>query len=68
MMLCFVALSAGCVPAGDFCAIAVPDVYSSVQVAEFLVVNDPDHIRKDLAENEYGKKHCGWAVVPLKGE
>jgi len=45
-------------PAGDFCDIAQPDVYASDEVVEFLVQNDPDHVRADLAENEYGRENC----------
>lgn len=57
-----VALLGSCAktPSGDFCDIADPDVYASEEVAEFMVRNDPDHVRADLAENDYGRENCGW--------
>jgi hypothetical protein len=66
---CGSALLSGCgTTPGDFCDIAEPDVYSTAEVVEFLLDNDPTHIRKDLAENEYGKKNCGWTALPSKGD
>lgn len=61
-MSCLIALVAGCgeTPAGDFCDVARPDVYASDEVVEYMVENDPDHVRLDLAENEYGEENCGW--------
>ena len=50
------------VTADNFCDIAEPDVYASEDVARFMVQNDPDHVRNDLAENAYGKENCGWDV------
>lgn len=61
MTSCFVALLSSCAkPSGDFCDIAKPDVYATDEVAEYLVVNDPAHVRADIAENEYGRRHCDW--------
>ena len=44
--------------AGDFCEIAKPDLYATPEVAEYMARNDPEHVRQDLAENEYGKENC----------
>jgi len=61
------ALLSGCarlIP-GDFCQIAKPDVYASEEVIDFLILNDREHIERDLSENEYGKQVCGdaWATT-----
>lgn len=51
----------GCVesvPAGDFCDVASPALFSSQDVISFLNDNDPEHLRADLALNEYGLHHC----------
>lgn len=62
------ALVAGCVPAGDFCDVASPLTYQDASVVEYLAKNDPDHLRDDLAHNEYGQKNCGWyGFVSLTG-
>lgn len=56
-----IAFLAGCdpVPSGDFCDIARPDFYASAVVADYLTENDPEHVRRDVAENEYGAENCG---------
>jgi len=59
----FAAPLAMCGPvAGDFCDIAKPDTYASEKVANYMVLNDPEHVKADLAENEYGAANCpdGW--------
>lgn len=53
-------ISCGEIPAGDFCDVAQPDVYASDEVVEFMVENDPEHVEKDISENEYGARRCGW--------
>lgn len=49
-------------PAGDYCDIAKPDRYASEDVVRYLVEHDPEHLKRDIAENEYGKRNCpeGW--------
>ena len=58
------AILSGCmkVPPGDFCEIAKPDIYASDMVVEFMVENDPEHVRRDISENEYGAANCGWTL------
>jgi len=69
MSFCLVLSAGSCaLPAGDFCSIAKPDVYASDEVASFMVSNDPNHVRLDVSENEYGEKHCAWGKVPSSGE
>jgi len=64
MMSCCVVLLAGCeIPAGDFCDIAKPDLYADEDVVDFMTLNDPEHVRQDLAENEYGKANCPPAWI-----
>lgn len=64
----FVARLSMCSPvAGDFCDVAKPDVYASDAVLEFLVRNDPEHVKKDLAENEYGRNNCPPEWIESKG-
>lgn len=60
MILSAVLLS-GCVervPAGDFCDVVSPALFASQDVISFLNENDPEHLRSDLALNEYGLRHC----------
>lgn len=67
-MICCAALLAGCEHLrGDFCDVAKPDVYATSTVAAYMVKNDPEHVRRDVAENEYGVKHCGWVKSPEQG-
>lgn len=60
-LLCASVLISGC-SLSEFCAVAKPDVYASEAVVDFLIENDPDHLRQDLAENEYGRQACGWGA------
>lgn len=48
---------------GDFCDIAKPDFYANSSVVEYLSENDPEHLRQDTIENEYGLEVCpeDWA-------
>lgn len=63
------ALLSGCGVAGDFCTVAKPDIYASEGVVDYLLDNDPNHLRADMVENQYGVKHCGWgSVVPYVGD
>lgn len=60
-MILSVVLLSGCVervPAGDFCDVVSPALFSSQDVIAFLNENDPEHLRADLALNEYGLRHC----------
>jgi hypothetical protein len=46
---------------GNFCDVAVKQEYASQEVVEFMIRNDPEHIRKDLGMNAYGERNCrGW--------
>jgi len=57
-MSCLTLFLTTCAPSGDFCDIARPDVYASKDVAEYLVRNDPKHVKGDLRENKYGEENC----------
>ena len=70
-MSCATALLAGCgdkTPSGNFCDIAKPDHYATVAVLDYMLENDKEHVKKDVAENEYGVTNCGWVKLPPKGE
>lgn len=68
-MVCGSVLLSGCAVAGNFCDIAEPDVYATPAVVEYMVTNDRRHVEKDLSENSYGVKYCGWGkVVPQTGD
>ena len=64
-------LLSGCSPppAGNFCDIAKPDFYSTEAVANYMVENDPVHVRNDIAENTYGAENCkNWgSALPSEG-
>jgi hypothetical protein len=55
------ALLVGCTDGrGDtFCLTAHPRYYT----AEEMKVVPIETLRKDVATNEYGEKHCGWTPV-----
>lgn len=62
MMSCFVAPLAMCHSVvGNFCDVAQPQIYASREVVEFMIRNDPEHVRKDLGLNAYGEQNCGWS-------
>lgn len=63
MMTCLSAPLAMCHGvAGNFCDVARPQVYATQEVVEFMVANDPAHVRVDLGMNAYGEQNCtGWS-------
>lgn len=45
---------------GDFCDVADPLIYDSVEVADFVVEHDPALADSIAAHNIYGERACGW--------